>query len=92
MPRKKKITFGEMREAVIFVNLIFRNYRCNDSMTPRTDHSADHVRLLDVEPQFVCRHAAIAVPILSRLTRRKTKASLATRKKGRFLDQSAELA
>jgi hypothetical protein len=56
MPRELKITFGEMRESGVFGVVVFcSDYRCAHSVSLPADRCPDHVRLSDIEPQFVCR-------------------------------------
>ncbi|MEH2501419.1 hypothetical protein V1290_000230 [Bradyrhizobium sp. AZCC 1578] len=54
--RPQKITFGEMRESGVFGVVIFcGDYRCSHSTALKADRWPDHVRLSDIEPQFVCK-------------------------------------
>jgi hypothetical protein len=56
MPREEKITLDEMRESGVFLIDVFcRDYRCSHSTTLPADRWPDHVRLSDIEPQFVCK-------------------------------------
>jgi hypothetical protein len=56
MSREQKITFGEMRQMGVFGVVVFcSDYRCSHSTTLPADRWSDHVRLSDVEPQFVCK-------------------------------------
>jgi hypothetical protein len=56
MPREHKITFAEMREAGVSSVMVFcSDYRCAHSVTFPADRWPDHVRLSDIEPQFVCK-------------------------------------
>ena len=56
MPREQKITFGEMRESgVSCVTVFCSDYRCAHSVALSADRWPDHVRLSDIEPQFVCK-------------------------------------
>ncbi|MEH2508579.1 hypothetical protein V1290_007390 [Bradyrhizobium sp. AZCC 1578] len=54
--RPQKINFGEMRESGVFGVVIFcGDYRCSHSTALKADRWPDHVRLSDIEPQFVCK-------------------------------------
>jgi hypothetical protein len=56
MSREQKIIFGEMREAGVFGVAVFcSDYRCCHSTALPVDRWPDHVRLSDIEPQFVCK-------------------------------------
>jgi hypothetical protein len=56
MPREQKITFGEMRESgVSRVDVFCSDYRCSRCTNLPADRWPDHVRLSDIEPQFVCK-------------------------------------
>ena len=56
MPREQKITFGEMRESGVSRIAVFcSDYRCSHSTHLPADRWPDHVRLSDIEPQFVCK-------------------------------------
>jgi hypothetical protein len=56
MAREQKITFEEMRESGMFGVVVFcSDYRCSHSTTLPADRWPDHVRLSDIEPQFVCK-------------------------------------
>jgi hypothetical protein len=56
MTREQKITFGEMRESGVSGVVVFcSDYRCAHSVTLPADRWPDHVRLSDIEPQFVCK-------------------------------------
>ncbi|WP_371419307.1 hypothetical protein [Bradyrhizobium sp. CCBAU 051011] len=64
MPREKKITFGEMREAGVFGVVVFcSDYHCSHSTSLPADRWPDHVRLSDIEPHSSARRAASAVPM-----------------------------
>lgn len=55
MPREQKITFGEMRESGVYNVVVFcSDYRCAHSVNLPADRWPDHVRLSDIEAQFVC--------------------------------------
>ncbi|MGY8677115.1 hypothetical protein Q2941_04785 [Bradyrhizobium sp. UFLA05-153] len=65
--RPVKITFGEMREMGVHGVLVYcADYRCSHLVTLIADRWADHVRLSDIEPRFVCqkcgRHGADVRP------------------------------
>jgi len=54
-PYPQKITFGEMRESGVRDVLIYcRDHRCSHSVEISADRWPDHVRLSDIEPDFVC--------------------------------------
>jgi hypothetical protein len=54
--RPEKITFGEMRAmGVIGVLIYCSDYTCSHSTTIGADQWPDHVRLSDIEIQFVCK-------------------------------------
>jgi hypothetical protein len=54
--REQKITFGEMRESGVSRVIVFcSDYRCSHSTALPADRWPDHVRLSDIEPQFVCK-------------------------------------
>jgi hypothetical protein len=56
MARDQKITFGEMRESGVFGVVVFcSDYRCSHSTALPADRWPDHIRLSDIEPQFVCK-------------------------------------
>jgi hypothetical protein len=56
MAREQKITFGEMRESGVFrIDVFCSDYRCSHSTRLSADRWPDHVRLSDIEPQFVCK-------------------------------------
>ena len=55
MARPQKITFGEMRASGVRDVLIYcRDHRCSHHDEISADQWADHVRLSDIEPGFVC--------------------------------------
>jgi hypothetical protein len=54
--REPKITFGEMRAAVVRGVLIFcADHKCSHSIVTLADEWADALRLSDIEPKFICR-------------------------------------
>ena len=54
MTREQKITFGEMRESGVFrIDVFCSDDRCSHSTRLSADRWPDHVRLSDIEPQFV---------------------------------------
>jgi hypothetical protein len=56
MPREQKITFGEMRASGVFrIDVFCSDYRSSHSTTLPADRWPDHVRLSDIEQQFVCQ-------------------------------------
>jgi hypothetical protein len=56
MARDQKIPFGEMRESGVFGVVVFcSDYRCSHSTALPADRWPDHIRLSDIEPQFVCK-------------------------------------
>jgi len=56
MAHEEKITFGEMRASGVFrVDVFCSDYRCSHSTRLPADGWPDHVRLSDIEPQFVCQ-------------------------------------
>jgi hypothetical protein len=51
----QKITFGEMRASGIRDVLVYcRDHHCSDHVRISADVWPDHVRLSDIEPDFVC--------------------------------------
>jgi hypothetical protein len=53
--RPQKITFGELRTSGVRDVLIYcRDHRCSHHITISADRWPDHVRLSDIEPDFVC--------------------------------------
>jgi hypothetical protein len=51
----QKITFGEMRSSGVRDVLVYcRDHNCSHSTTMNADRWPDHVRLSDIEPDFVC--------------------------------------
>jgi hypothetical protein len=56
MDRPQKITLGEMRSTGVPGLLIYcADYRCSHSIAISGDKWPDHVRLSDLEMQFVCK-------------------------------------
>jgi hypothetical protein len=54
--RPTKIAFAERRESGVRGLLIYcADYRCSHSVAISGDRWPDHVRLSDIEPQFVCQ-------------------------------------
>nr|WP_049823922.1 hypothetical protein [Bradyrhizobium sp. WSM2254] len=52
---REKITFGEMREIGTRDVLVYcRDRECSHRITFNADCWPDHVRLSDIEPDFVC--------------------------------------
>ena len=55
LPYPTKITFGEMRVSGVRDVLIYcRDHHCTHHITISADRWPDHVRLSDIEPDFVC--------------------------------------
>ena len=53
---EEKITFGQMRGMGVRRVIVFcSDYKCSHSVTMSADRWADHVRLSDIEGQFVCK-------------------------------------
>jgi hypothetical protein len=53
--RPPKIAFGELRASGVRDVLVYcRNHRCSHSVEISADRWADHIRLSDIEPGFVC--------------------------------------
>ena len=53
--RPQKITFGELRTSGVRDVLIYcRDHRCSHHITISADRWPNHVRLSDIEPDFVC--------------------------------------
>lgn len=51
----QKITFGELRASGVRDVLVYcRDHRCSHHITISADQWPDHVRLSDIEPDFVC--------------------------------------
>jgi hypothetical protein len=51
----QKITFGELRASGVRDVLVYcRDHKCSHSTTTSADRWPDHVRLSDIEPEFVC--------------------------------------
>jgi hypothetical protein len=60
MTRERKITLGEMREMGIRRFLVYcSDYRCSHSSEISADRWPDHVRLSDLEVEFVCQACGI---------------------------------
>jgi hypothetical protein len=59
--RPQKITLGEMREMGVRGVLIYcSDYHCSHSVAMSGDDQwPDHIRLSDIEPQFVCKACGI---------------------------------
>jgi len=56
MARPQKITLGEMREMGVRGLLVYcSDYKCAHSVAISADRWPDHVRLSDLEAQFVCQ-------------------------------------
>lgn len=56
MASEEKITFGEMRASGVFrIDVFCSDYCCSHSTNLPADRWPDHVRLSDIETQFVCR-------------------------------------
>jgi hypothetical protein len=52
----QKISFGEMRAAGADGVVVYcRDYKCAHSIKLSADRWPDHMRLSDIEPQFVCK-------------------------------------
>ena len=55
-PRRRKITFGEMRSSGSIGILVYcADYRCSHCIAMSADQWGDDVRLSDIEPRFVCK-------------------------------------
>jgi hypothetical protein len=51
----QKISFGDLRESGVRDVLIYcRDHHCSHHVETRADRWPDHVRLSDIEPDFVC--------------------------------------
>jgi len=51
----QKITFGEMRESGVREVLIYcRDHHCSHHVEISADRWPNHIRLSDIEPDFVC--------------------------------------
>jgi hypothetical protein len=51
----QKITFGELRASGVRDALIYcRDHRCSHHITISAERWPDHIRLSDIEPDFVC--------------------------------------
>ena len=56
LTRPMKIAFREMRASGIDRLLVYcADFRCSHSIQMSADRWPDHVRLSDIEPQFVCK-------------------------------------
>jgi hypothetical protein len=56
MDRPQKITFGEMREMGVRGVVVYcQDYKCSHSQAISSDQWPDHIRLSDIEQQFVCK-------------------------------------
>jgi hypothetical protein len=56
MKREQKITLGEMRNSGLRRLLVYcGDYKCAHSTKISAERWADHVRLSDLEPLFVCQ-------------------------------------
>jgi hypothetical protein len=55
--RSQNITFGEMRESGVSRVIVFfcSDYGCSHSTRLSANRWTDHLRLSDIEPQFVCQ-------------------------------------
>ncbi len=54
MTHPQKITFGEMREMGVSGLLAYcRDFRCSHFIAISAERRPDHLRLSDIEPQFV---------------------------------------
>jgi hypothetical protein len=55
MTYPQKITFGELRASGVHDVLVYcRDHRCTHHVTISADRWPDHVRLPDIEPDFLC--------------------------------------
>lgn len=54
MLREQKITFGEMREVGVPDRRVLPRLPSSHSTNVPADRRPDHLRLPDIEPQFVC--------------------------------------
>ncbi len=53
--RAQKITFGQLRaQGLHHIEVYCRDYKCSHSVKLPADRWPDHVRLSDIENQFVC--------------------------------------
>ena len=53
--RVEKRTLGQTRQSGVRGILIYcRDHKCSHHVAILADHWADHIRLSDLEPQFVC--------------------------------------
>jgi hypothetical protein len=53
--RPQKITFGDLRESGVREILIYcADYKCTHHITMSADRWPDHVRLSDIERNFIC--------------------------------------
>ena len=51
----EKITFGEMRDSGVREVLVYcRDHRCSHHIPIGAERWPDHMRLSDIEPDFVC--------------------------------------
>ncbi len=67
----QKITFAELREMGVDEVLIYcADYRCGHHIEINADLWADHVRLSDIEPKFICTKLASAAPTSGRSSAR----------------------
>jgi hypothetical protein len=56
MTDQQKITLGEMRASGVRGLLVFwADYKCAHAVLISADRWPDHIRLLDLEPLFVCQ-------------------------------------
>jgi hypothetical protein len=69
MTYPQKITFGELRASGVHDVLVYcRDHRCTHHVTISADRWPDHVRLSDIEPDFVCTAAASAARRCGRIS------------------------
>ena len=79
-PHPQKITFGEMRASGVRDVLIYcRDHRCSHSTTISADRWPDHVRLSDIEPDFICTACGNVARNCGRSFRRQAWDGLAPR-------------
>ena len=56
----EKITFGEMRDSGVREVLVYcRDHRCSHHIPIGAERWPDHMRLSDIEPDFVCTDALV---------------------------------
>jgi hypothetical protein len=87
-----KITFGDVRASCVRDVLVYycRNHKCSHHITISADRWPDHVRLSDIEPDFVAPPAANVARRCGRSFRRPAWAPMDTRRSSMPIWQAKE--